>query len=126
MSASPFARPAPEDQVLRNDLCYARWDKYPVSKGHLLVIPFREFASYFDASEEEKRALWSLVDKAKAHLDGLYRPAGYNVGMNIGRAAGQTVMHMHIHVIPRYENDMPWPRGGVRGVIPKKRKYPGK
>jgi diadenosine tetraphosphate (Ap4A) HIT family hydrolase len=124
MSESPFVNPRPEDQVLRNNLCYARWDRYPVSKGHLLVIPYREFESYFDATDEEKRALWSLVDGAREHLDRLYQPAGYNVGMNIGRAAGQTVMHMHIHVIPRYENDMPWPQGGVRGVIPKKRKYP--
>ena len=123
MAASPFANPAPEDQVLRNDLCYARWDKYPVSTGHLLIIPFREFESYFEATEEEKRALWSLVDEAKARLDWLHRPAGYNIGINVGRAAGQTVMHMHIHVIPRYERDMRAPEGGVRGVIPSRQKY---
>lgn len=120
---SPFLHPAPEDQILSNDLCYARWDKYPVSRGHMLVIPFRGFPSYFDATPEEKRALWSLVDEAREFLDRKYQPAGYNIGVNVGRAAGQTVMHLHIHVIPRYPHDMPQPEGGVRGVIPGKRKY---
>lgn len=120
---NPFLNPAPGDQVLKNDLCYARWDRYPVSKGHLLVIPFREFESYFGATAEEKRALWGLVDEARVFLDAKFQPAGYNIGINIGRAAGQTVMHMHIHVIPRYPKDMEEPEGGVRGVIPGKRKY---
>ncbi len=120
---NPFLNPASGDEVLKNGLCYARWDKYPVSKGHLLVIPYREFASYFDATGEEKQALWALVDEARAFLDARFQPAGYNIGINIGRAAGQTVMHMHIHVIPRYLEDMEEPEGGVRGVIPGKRKY---
>ena len=120
---SVFSKPAPEDVVLRNELCYARWDKYPVSEGHLLVIPFREFTSYFDATGAEKSALWSLVDEAKRFLDQKHHPDGYNVGINVGEAAGQTVMHMHIHVIPRYRGDMDDPRGGVRGVITGKQKY---
>jgi diadenosine tetraphosphate (Ap4A) HIT family hydrolase len=123
MTESPFANPSELVKVLGNDLCYARWDKYPVSKGHLLVIPYREFASYFDATREEKQALWALVDEARGFLDAKFQPAGYNIGMNIGRAAGQTVMHMHIHVIPRYARDMDEPEGGVRGVIPNKQKY---
>jgi len=123
LSPSPFVDPDEQDQVLRNDLCYARWDKFPVSKGHLLVIPYRQFDSYFDATPAEKNALWSLVDKAKMYLDKLHQPAGYNIGINVGKSAGQTVMHMHIHVIPRYARDMPDPEGGVRGVIPQKRKY---
>jgi diadenosine tetraphosphate (Ap4A) HIT family hydrolase len=123
LSPSPFVNPGEQDQILRNYLCYARWDKFPVSKGHLLVIPYRQFASYFDATEAEKRALWSLVDEAKLHLDKLYHPAGYNIGINVGKTSGQTVMHMHIHVIPRYTHDMCDPEGGVRGVIPEKRKY---
>ena len=120
---SPFTNPSDLVKVLHNDLCYARWDKHPVSKGHLLVIPYREFASYFDATAEEKQALWALVDEARKFLDTKFQPAGYNVGINIGPAAGQTVMHMHIHVIPRYLRDMADPEGGVRGVIPEKQKY---
>ena len=122
-ASSPFTSPTEQDQILKNDLCYARLDKYPVSKGHLLIIPFREFPSYFDATEAEKRALWALLDEARTWLDGRYHPAGYNIGINVGAAAGQTVIHMHIHVIPRYERDMADPSGGVRGVIPGKQKY---
>ena len=77
----------------------------------------------FDATTEEKQALWALVDEARTFLDAKFHPAGYNIGLNVGPAAGQTVMHMHIHVIPRYERDMREPEGGVRGVIPEKQKY---
>ena len=83
----------------------------------------RQFASYFDAAPEEKAAFRALVDEARRHLDDRYRPDGYNIGINVGQAAGQTVAHMHIHVIPRYRNDVTDPRGGVRGVIPGKQKY---
>lgn len=123
MSDSPFANPTEQDKVLSNELCYARWDKYPVSNGHMLVIPYREFASYFEATAEEKLALWALVDEVRALLDLRFSPGGYNIGINVGRVAGQTVMHMHIHVIPRYPKDLEDPEGGVRGVIPEKRKY---
>lgn len=123
MPISPFANPTPDDEVLKNAHCYARRDKYPVSDGHILVVPYREFADYFDATPDEKTALWALVDEAKRYLDELHHPDGYNIGINVGEAAGQTVAHMHIHVIPRYKNDVPDPRGGVRGVIPDKQKY---
>jgi diadenosine tetraphosphate (Ap4A) HIT family hydrolase len=123
MSQSPFANPAPDVQVLNNDLCYARLDSHPVSQGHLLIIPFREFASYFDATEAEKAALWSLVDEARDWLDARFQPAGYNIGINVGAAAGQTVMHLHVHVIPRRFGDSADPRGGVRGVIAARQKY---
>jgi diadenosine tetraphosphate (Ap4A) HIT family hydrolase len=123
MSATPFTNPDPDDEVLSNALCYARWDNYPVSQGHLLGVPYREFANYFDATPDEKAALWALVDEAKRYIDELHRSDGYNIGINVGEVAGQTVAHMHIHVIPRYRNDVPDPRGGVRGVISKKQKY---
>jgi len=111
------------DILLKNELAYARFDKYPVNPGHLLIIPFRHFANYFDATAAEKRALLSLLNKAKAKLDKQMSPDGYNIGINIGEVAGQTVMHMHVHLIPRYRGDVANPRGGVRGVIPAKQSY---
>lgn len=123
MPISPFASPVPDNEVLKNAHCCARRDKYPVSHGHLLVVPYREFADYFDAAPGGKAALWALVDEAKRYLDELHHPDGYNIGINIGEAAGQTVAYMHIHVTPPYANDVPDPRGGVRGVIPDKQKY---
>lgn len=105
------------------DLAFTKTDSYPVSKGHTLVIPKRHISSYFDCTENERLELWALVEKAKGQLDRAYTPAGYNIGINIGEAAGQTVPHMHIHIIPRYSGDMDDPRGGVRGVIPERQKY---
>ena len=119
----PFCNPSPEDIVLENDLCYARYDKYPVSPGHLLLIPSRHVADFFDATDAEQAALLALVREAKTLLDGRLHPDGYNVGVNVGTAAGQTAMHLHVHLIPRYAGDVEDPRGGVRGAIPERRKY---
>ncbi len=119
----PFCCPLREEIVLANDLCYARYDKYPVSPGHLLVIPFRHVAGFFDATDVEQAALLDLVREAKRFLDECFHPDGYNIGVNVGKIAGQTVMHLHVHVIPRYVGDMEDPRGGVRGVIPERRGY---
>ena len=119
----PFCNPLKEEIVLANDLCYARYDRYPVSPGHLLLIPFRHVAGLFDATDEEQAALLALVREAKDFLDEHFHPDGYNVGVNVGEIAGQTVMHLHVHVIPRYAGDVADPRGGVRGVIPEKRVY---
>ncbi|WP_338151819.1 HIT family protein [Methanoculleus sediminis] len=91
--------------------------------GHLLIIPFRHVADFFDATDTEQIALLALLREAKDLLDGRYHPDGYNVGVNVGEAAGQTVMHLHVHVIPRYAGDVEDPRGGVRGAIPEKRVY---
>ncbi len=87
------------------------------------MIPHRHVAEYFDATPEEKAAIWELVDQMKLRLDEEFKPDGYNVGVNIGPFAGQSVPHIHIHVIPRYRGDMENPKGGVRGVIPEKQKY---
>ena len=119
----PFCNPQKDEIVLANDLCYARYDRYPVSPGHLLLIPFRHVAGLFDATDDEQAALLALVREAKALLDERFRPDGYNVGVNVGKTAGQTVMHLHVHVIPRYAGDMADPRGGVRGAVPEKRVY---
>ena len=102
---------------------FARWDKFPVSDGHALIIPFRHFSNYFDATQHEKNAIWSLVEDVKHEIRQEHSPDGYNIGVNIGRAAGQTIPHLHVHIIPRYEGDMDDPKGGIRGVIPKKQKY---
>ncbi len=123
LNSCPFCSPSEEDIILKNDLCYARFDKYPVNKGHILIIPFRHFDNYFDATKEEKIALIELIDEAKQYLDKNFNPDGYNIGVNVGKTAGQTIMHVHIHIIPRYKGDMDNPRGGVRGVIPEKQKY---
>ena len=119
----PFCNPSLEEIVLANDLFYARYDKFPVNPGHLLLIPFRHVAGFFEATDEEQAALLALVREAKDLLDERFHPDGYNIGVNVGTAAGQTVMHLHVHVIPRYAGDMEDPRGGVRGVIPERREY---
>jgi len=119
----PFCSPAAGKIVLQNRLCYARYDGYPVSEGHLLIVPFRHVASFFELGEDERRAAFELVWKANAKLDSDLHPDGYNVGVNVGQVAGQTVMHAHIHLIPRFSGDHPDPRGGIRAVIPQKAKY---
>ena len=123
MTECPFCGPAAEEVVLQGRLWYARWDRYPVSPGHLLLIPCRHVAGLFDATEEEMAELPRLLHKAKALIDEKFHPDGFNVGVNCGEAAGQTVMHLHVHLIPRFHGDMDDPRGGVRGVIPERRKY---
>jgi diadenosine tetraphosphate (Ap4A) HIT family hydrolase len=108
---------------LESSLSLARLDKYPVSPGHTLITTKRHISSYFEATPDEVSGLWQLVGEVKQYLDSKHQPTGYNIGINVGADAGQTVMHMHIHIIPRYKGDMEDPRGGVRGVIPNKQKY---
>ncbi len=112
-----------EEMVFENELAYAICDGFPVNKGHMLVITKRHVSSYFDATEEEIIAIQDLLLKCKDHLDKLYKPDGYNVGINIGIPAGQSIMHLHVHIIPRYIGDLENPKGGVRGVLPFKRHY---
>jgi diadenosine tetraphosphate (Ap4A) HIT family hydrolase len=119
----PFCNPTEDEIVLANDLRYARYARYPASPGHLLLIPFRHVPTLFDATDAEQIALLALIREAKTLLDEQSHPDGYNVGVNVGKAAGQTVMHLHVHLIPRYAGDVADPRGGVRGAIPEKRKY---
>ncbi len=103
--------------------CYAIKDKYPVSKGHTLIIPHEHTENWFTASEEVRLDMMKAMHLLKAKLDLYYRPQGYNIGINCGEMAGQSVMHLHLHLIPRYDGDMENPKGGVRGVIPSKQKY---
>ena len=104
--------------VARNDLAYAARDSFAVTPGHTLVIPLRHVSSFFNATPSEQHAIWALVDEVRRALDaGPEPPDGYNIGINVGEAAGQTVMHLHVHVIPRHHGDVDDPRGGVRYVI---------
>lgn len=112
-----------EKLLLENDLAYARYDGFPVSKGHLEVIPKRHVKDWWEATNEERMAIITLLDEAKKIVDEKYHPDGYNIGMNLGEMAGQSVMHLHVHLIPRYKGDVENPRGGVRGVIPNKQNY---
>ncbi len=102
---------------------YAMFDKFPVSKGHTLIIPKKHCLDYFQLLFKEQSACWFMLNKAKEILEKQLNPDGFNVGINIHEAAGQTVPHVHIHLIPRYKGDLKNPRGGVRGVIPEKKDY---
>lgn len=117
----PFCHPG--GILFENDLAYVHPDKYPVNPGHLLIIPRRHVADFFLTTEAERAALLSLLDEAKLYLDRKHVPAAYNVGINVGEAAGQTIPHVHLHLIPRYRGDTEHPRGGVRGVIPSRQSY---
>jgi diadenosine tetraphosphate (Ap4A) HIT family hydrolase len=98
-------------------------DGFPISPGHTLIIPRRHTGSFFDLSETERNSLLSLLEDAKRRLDKEFRPDGYNIGINDGSSAGQTVPHLHIHLIPRFHGDRADPRGGVRWIIPEKADY---
>lgn len=113
-----------DGMVIRNDLAYVRFDKYPVAPGHCLIIPFRHVTDFFSTTEQERGAMLSLAEEAKRMLDRDFAPHGYNLGVNVGEAAGQTVFHVHLHLIPRHHGDVADPRGGVRGVIPARQADP--
>ncbi|NTX35050.1 DEAD/DEAH box helicase family protein [Myxococcus sp. CA033] len=121
--SSPFLLIPEAEWVASNTLAFAIRDGSPVSPGHTLVIPRRSVATWFDATAEEQRALFELVDEVKRGLDTQLRPDGYNLGINVGVAAGQTVFHLHVHVIPRFQDDVADARGGIRHVIPGKGNY---
>lgn len=115
---SVFLAVSSELWVASNELAFAIRDRDPVSDGHTLVIPKRLVVDFFGTTDDERLALFALVDEVKRALDATHRPDGYNVGFNAGESAGQTVFHLHVHVIPRYRGDVADPRGGVRHVIP--------
>lgn len=122
-AACPFCR-LPRERILHEaDTALALHDGYPVSPGHTLVIPRRHVASFFEITDAERADLMSLLAAARDDIDRQFHPAGYNIGINDGAAAGQTVQHLHIHLIPRYEGDRDDPRGGVRWVLPDKAAY---
>lgn len=120
----PFCNPNPERElILESATAYAIYDKYPVNRGHALIIPKRHSADYFQLSFKEQSACWYILNATKKVLEEKFKPEGFNVGINVNEQAGQTISHVHIHLIPRYSGDIENPEGGVRGVIPEKRIY---
>lgn len=114
----------PDDRIIEaRDHAYAVLDAYPVSPGHTLAVVRRHVADAFDLTTDEIGDILHLIRSAQDRIDRTHRPTGYNIGVNIGRDAGQTVMHVHVHVIPRHSGDCEDPTGGVRGVIPGKARY---
>jgi diadenosine tetraphosphate (Ap4A) HIT family hydrolase len=120
----PFCTLPKKEILLENDQAFAFFDKYPVQTGHLLIVPKRHIETYFDASMAEVAAIHALLHEGKQMLDVKYKPDGYNIGVNVGEFGGQTVMHLHVHLIPRYQGDMEDPRGGIRKAIPNLVPYP--
>ena len=110
----------PEMVLIEDELAYVRYDNNSLSKGHVLAVPRRHVADFFDMTAEEKAAILALLDRAKAHIAREHSPDGYNIGVNIGKAGGQSRMHVHVHLIPRYAGDVPNPSGGIRCVLAKR------
>jgi diadenosine tetraphosphate (Ap4A) HIT family hydrolase len=120
----PFCQPLPPERILvASDSFVAFLDGFPISRGHTLVAPKRHVVSLFNLPEPEYLELWGLVAEVRKQLAKEFHAAAFNIGVNDGADAGQTVGHAHVHVIPRYVGDVPDPRGGVRWIIPAKAKY---
>ncbi|WP_209460723.1 HIT family protein [Youngiibacter multivorans] len=111
--------------ITENEGAFAIYDNFPVTKGHALIIPKRHFSGYFDATSEEVISLDRLLREVKKVIDEKYHPDGYNIGINVGKAAGQTIFHLHIHLIPRYAGDVENPRGGIRKLMKPLVEYDG-
>lgn len=109
--------------IAENSLAYARWDNFPVSNGHVEIVPIRHVESYFDLTKDEVLAIHDLSKKAKQFIVSKFHPDAFNIGLNDGVEAGRTVHHVHQHLIPRYKGDVENPRGGVRHIIPGKGNY---
>ena len=123
MTECPFCSKNGSEYYAHNEHFFAVFDQFPVSEGHLLIIPYRHIPAITGLTEDEARSLIPFIKLCRAQLQSQFNPDGFNTGINEGQAAGQTIPHLHIHLIPRYQGDVPEPEGGVRGVIPEKRKY---
>ena len=121
----PFCQPEPERRFLETPLVLGLWDAFPVSPGHALLVTRRHVPDWFSATFEEQAALMGALQLARAEVSRLHQPDGYNIGLNVGEAGGQTIPHLHLHLIPRYTGDVPDPRGGVRHVLPLLANYLG-
>jgi diadenosine tetraphosphate (Ap4A) HIT family hydrolase len=122
-ASCPFCHLDPVTVLSSNRYAVAVWDGFPVTPGHSLIIPKRHIVSFFEATPEEQAALFELLGELRLRLAAERQPDGFNFGVNDGAAAGQTVMHLHIHLIPRYLGDTADPRGGVRWIMPEKAPY---
>ena len=123
MQNCPFCHLEKKNFLVENEWSVVFEDNYPLSQGHSLIVPKRHVASWFETSEEEQLALFQALQQTKEYLDKTFHPMGYNVGFNDGVAAGQTVFHVHLHLIPRYQGDCVDPRGGIRWIFPEKAVY---
>ena len=119
----PFCKPYKFNPIIEENNLLVVNDLYPISDGHLLIAPKRHVESFFLTTKEEKISLLAGIDQAKSLIEKDFKPDGYNIGINDGEAAGQTISHLHIHLIPRYEGDASDPRGGIRWVLPNKAPY---
>ena len=120
----PFCRLSRRVEIIcETATCVAFYDGYPVSPGHALIIPKRHVANYFDLTNHEREAKNVVLQYVKQKVEERFHPDGYNIGINVGEYAGQSVFHCHMHLIPRYKGDVENPKGGVWGVIPSKQKY---
>jgi diadenosine tetraphosphate (Ap4A) HIT family hydrolase len=117
----PFCRV--QEPLVSRRLVFALYDTSPVTPGHVLLVPRRHVADWFETTSAERRELMALADELRIRLQRERAPDGFNLGINVGEAAGQTVSHVHVHLIPRYRGDVANPRGGVRGVIPERQNY---
>lgn len=122
-TSCPFCTLPPERIIDSNEFGMTIRDGFPISPGHTLLIPKRHIGSWFEISKDEQSGLLALLERAKTDIQIEFSPDGYNIGINDGSAAGQTVPHLHMHLIPRYKGDLDDPRGGVRWIIPEKAKY---
>lgn len=111
------------DLVAGNALAAAFFDAFPLNPGHCLVVPRRHESNFLALSPDEQAAMWALVPTVRDRIESNHAPDGYNLGVNVGEAAGQTISHAHLHVIPRYHGDVPDPRGGIRLIIPATARY---
>ena len=109
--------------ICENNLFYARYDNYAVSKGHSEIVSKKHIESFFDLTDEEIIQMYDLTKKVKEIIQEKYNPDAYNIGLNNGKEAGQTIHHLHLHIIPRYKGDVKNPRGGIRNIIPEKGNY---
>jgi diadenosine tetraphosphate (Ap4A) HIT family hydrolase len=120
----PFCNPdLNRDLIVESATAYAIYDKFPVNEGHALIIPKKHCANYFELNFKEQSACWFVLNKVKQIINEKFKPDGFNVGVNVNSSAGQTVPHVHIHLIPRYKGDVEKPIGGVRNIIPGKGDY---
>ena len=123
MITCPFCSIAPDKIVAQRSLSFTIMDSLPVSPGHTLILPKRHVASIFETTKDEVADLWEALQQARAGLIEKFSPDGFNIGINDGLASGQTILHLHIQIIPRYKGDMPDPRGGIRWIFPDKAVY---
>jgi diadenosine tetraphosphate (Ap4A) HIT family hydrolase len=107
----------PSDVLVENELAYVRFDNNSLSRGHVLAVPRRHVASFFDMTVEEQSAVLGLLREAQRLVQRDHSPDGYNIGVNVGKAGGQSRMHVHVHLIPRYAGDVADPSGGIRCVL---------